>query len=242
MKKHIPNFITLLNLLSGTIAVMLAVQNQLELAALFVFLGIVFDFFDGFAARMLKVSSELGVQLDSLADMVTCGVVPGIVMFQLLNDSTGTGWATIMATDMPASWLPYVGLLIPMASAYRLAKFNIDERQTDSFIGLPTPANALLILSLPLIVAYQNNDLMNTVIYNPWFLVVLSVVSSYMLNAENPLFSLKIKTLAFQPNAHRYSFLLLSVVLLILLWFAAIPLIIVMYVLMSLFMQKRNFA
>ena len=93
-----------------------------------------------------------------------------------------------------------------------------------------------------LIVAYQNNDLMNTVIYNPWFLVVLSVVSSYMLNAEIPLFSLKIKTLAFQPNAHRYSFLLLSVVLLILLWFAAIPLIIVMYVLMSLFMQKRNFA
>ena len=151
MKRHIPNFITLLNLFCGSIAVIFAVNGDMKLTALFVFLGIFFDFFDGLLARKLDVHSELGLQLDSLADMVTSGLVPGLVMFYLLKLGNPD-------TSSFSAYLPYVGLLITLASAYRLANFNIDDNQTDSFIGLPTPANTLLILSLPLIMEFQNND------------------------------------------------------------------------------------
>src|SRR5690606_10849663 len=162
MKRHIPNLITLLNLLCGCIATVFAVSNRLELAAAFVFLGIFFDFFDGMAARLLDVKSELGLQLDSLADMVTSGVVPGIVMFQLLSKALPGGEAgprdwtdgsDLLSWDFPV--LALIGFFITLASCYRLAKFNLDDRQLDSFIGLPTPANALLILSLPLILIFQ---------------------------------------------------------------------------------------
>ncbi|CEN46406.1 Phosphatidylserine synthase (fragment) [Capnocytophaga canimorsus] len=153
MKKHVPNCITLLNLLCGCIAVIFAVKNQLQWAGLFVALGIFFDFFDGFFARLLHVKSDLGLQLDSLADMVTSGLTPGIVMFQLLSYSHFVEENTSLTTTL----LPYFGLIITLASAYRLANFNIDSRQTTGFIGLPTPANALFILSLPLILLYQNS-------------------------------------------------------------------------------------
>ncbi|MEX0361790.1 MAG: phosphatidylcholine/phosphatidylserine synthase, partial [Allomuricauda sp.] len=156
MRSYIPNFLTLLNLFSGCVATVFAVQNQLEMAAIFVFIGIFFDFFDGLAARALHVQSEIGVQLDSLADMVTSGVVPGIVMFQLLDMSQASGWSEGQLAGIP--WLgvdvapiAFFGFIITLASAYRLAKFNVDENQVSSFIGLPTPANTLLILSLPLI-------------------------------------------------------------------------------------------
>lgn len=234
MKKHIPNIITLLNLLCGSIAVIFAVKNELEIAAVFVFAGIFFDFFDGFAARMLKVQSELGLQLDSLADMVTSGVVPGIVMYQLLSMSQTGSWTDETSFLSCTTLMPYFGLLITLASAYRLAKFNIDEEQTTSFMGLPTPANALLILSLPLIMYYQGSDLINTVILNKWFLLALTLLSAYMLNARVPLFALKFKDWSLKQNATRYSFLTLSVILLILLQYAAIPVVIVIYVLMSL--------
>ncbi|MEP4661797.1 MAG: CDP-alcohol phosphatidyltransferase family protein, partial [Nonlabens ulvanivorans] len=156
MKKWIPNLITMLNLLSGCIAAVYAFKDELILAGIFVALGIFFDFFDGLAARLLKVSSELGTQLDSLADMVTSGVVPGIVMCQLLADATGHS-STLFAVNGDLGWssatslfkeITFLGFLITAASGYRLAKFNIDTRQTDSFIGVPTPANAILIISL----------------------------------------------------------------------------------------------
>ncbi|ETN96021.1 CDP-diacylglycerol---serine O-phosphatidyltransferase [Zhouia amylolytica] len=241
MKKHIPNLITLLNLFCGSIAAIFAVKNQLEVAAVFVFLGIFFDFFDGLTARLLKVQSDLGIQLDSLADMVTSGLVPGIVMYQLLHMSSGIGsWevadspvevVSLFGGDVKA--LPFLGLLITLASAYRLAKFNIDEDQATSFIGLPTPANALFILSLPLILFYQGNDLVNGFILNKWFLIAITLLSSYMLNARIPLFALKFKDWKLKSNATRYSFLSLSVILLILLQFIAIPIVVVLYVLMS---------
>jgi CDP-diacylglycerol--serine O-phosphatidyltransferase len=139
MKKQIPNLITLLNLLSGCIALVFVSQDNFWFAFYFVCLGIFFDFFDGFFARIFKVQSPLGVQLDSLADMVTSGVVPGFVMLKMLSELSSE------------AFLPYFGFIITLGSCYRLAKFNIDTRQTDSFIGLPTPANALFILSLPLI-------------------------------------------------------------------------------------------
>jgi CDP-diacylglycerol--serine O-phosphatidyltransferase len=243
LKKHIPNLITLLNLLCGSIAVLFAVNNQLVTAAIFVFLGIFFDFFDGLIARKLNVQSELGLQLDSLADMVTSGLVPGIVMFQLL-DMSSNSWSSIglnktvgYAVDFPelSTFLPLIGLLITLASAYRLANFNIDENQTDSFTGLPTPANTLLILSFPLIMEFQNNDIMNSIILNKWFLITVTLVSCYLLNANIKLLALKFKTWNFQDNAARYILIMLTAVLLIVFQFAAIPLIIIVYIIISLF-------
>ena len=245
--KHIPNTITLLNLLSGTIAVIFAVQGNLVMAAIFVALGIFFDFFDGLAARMLDVKSELGLQLDSLADMVTSGVVPGIVMFQLFKmalpeyNTQPEAWSTgqeIFAWDLP--FFALFGLLVTLASGYRLAKFNIDERQTDSFIGLPTPANALLILSLPLILIFQPQEFLVAIILNEWFLVALTLFSCFMLNAEIPLFALKFKTWSFAENKLRYLFLIFCVILLIFLQFAAIPLIIVSYVIISMISNRSG--
>ncbi len=238
MKKYIPNLITLLNVFCGCIATVFAVSNQLEMAALFVFLGIFFDFFDGLAARVLNVQSELGVQLDSLADMITSGLVPGIVMFQLLNMSMSGGWHSGEGASFSFLYLldfvPLFGFLITLGSAYRLAKFNIDENQVSSFVGLPTPANALLILSLALILQYHNNEMLSEFILNPWFLIFMTLLSTYLLNANIELFALKFKTWSFKDNAVRYIFLIVSAVLLLTLRVLAVPVIIVFYVVASL--------
>lgn len=249
-KKHIPNFLTLMNLLSGTIAVFFAVKDQLVVAALFVFVGIFFDFLDGFAARMLKVQGDLGKQLDSLADVVTSGVVPGIVMFQLILASiSNTNW-TIKGQhlyDLPLqSYLSIIyltsiiGLLITLAAAYRLAKFNIDDRQTNSFIGLPTPAAALVVLSLPLILAYTNVEWAIQLITNTWFLIGITVLLCYFMNANIPLFSLKFKDYSWKDNSIKYVFIVLTLILVVLLKFIAIPLVIILYVLLSLLDNLKN--
>jgi CDP-diacylglycerol--serine O-phosphatidyltransferase len=239
MKQHVPNVITFLNLLCGCIATVFAVLNQLEFAAVFVFLGIFFDFFDGLAARLLNVRSELGVQLDSLADMVTSGVVPGVVMFQLLNMSQSGGWnLDLLGTSTDLNILSLSGFIITLASAYRLAKFNIDENQVSSFIGLPTPANALLILSLPLILLYQNNDVLNEIILNQWFLLGLTLLSAFLLNSKIELFSFKFKNSGFKENGIKYLFLIGSLVLLLTVKFLAVPLIVVLYIIASL-IEKR---
>ncbi len=247
MKKQIPNFITSLNILCGSIAVLFAVSGNLILAAVFVFLGIFFDFFDGFAARSLNAQSEVGLQLDSLADVITSGLVPGIVMFQLMNLAFVGNMQTLTDVFSGQGWnvglknyLPLLGLLIVVASGYRLAKFNVDTRQTSGFIGLPTPANALLILSLPLILEYQYSEMAEDIISNKWVLIGLTVVSCILLNAEIPLFALKFKTWDFKSNAVRYVFLALCVVLLIWLKFLAIPLIILLYIVLSLFWKVPN--
>ena len=239
MKRHIPNLITLLNLLCGCIATVFAVSNRLELAAVFVFLGIFFDFFDGMTARLLDVKSEMGLQLDSLADVITSGLVPGIVMYQLLLMSHSGGWNSEMVqtsatllTEMP--WLPFFGFVITLASAYRLANFNLDENQVSSFVGLPTPANALLILSFPLILLYHNNDILNGIILNQWFLIGTTILSAYLLNAPIALFALKFKNWDFKDNALRYVFIGICLVLVITLKYMAIPAIIAFYILSSL--------
>lgn len=234
MKKHIPNFITLLNLFCGCVAVVFAVMNQLEFAAVFVFLGIFFDFLDGFAARILNVKSEIGVQLDSLADMVTSGVVPGIVMFQLLNMAQKDGWnLDLFGMHSQVGVLPLLGFTITLASAYRLAKFNVDENQVSSFLGLPTPANTLLILSLPLILFYQNNETVSVVILNQWFLIGLTILSAFLLNSRIELFALKFENWSFKDNGIKYLFLIGSLVLLLTMKFLAIPFIVVGYILAS---------
>lgn len=223
IKKHIPNFITLLNLLSGCIALIFAIDLNFEMAFFFVSLGIFLDFFDGFFARLFKVSSPLGLQLDSLADMVTSGVVPGFVMVLMLSEGN-------LST---ASWLPYLGFIITLGSCYRLANFNIDTRQTDSFIGLPTPANALLILSLPLILQNNPPEFIHTLLRNPYFLLAVTAFSAFILNAEIPLFSLKIKEFNFAKNKLQIIFLSSAVALLFVFQFLGIPLVILLYVLLS---------
>ncbi|MEZ4795964.1 MAG: CDP-alcohol phosphatidyltransferase family protein [Flavobacteriaceae bacterium] len=235
MKKHIPNFVTLLNVLCGSIAVIFAVSGDMTATAFFVFLGIFFDFFDGLLARKLKVQSELGLQLDSLADMITSGLVPGLVMFHLLSYTVegSNSYTDSMLGDI--QWLPFLGLMITLASAYRLATFNISTNQSDSFVGLPTPANALLILSLPLILEYQNNDLMNSIILNKWFLISVTLLSCFLLNSKIKLIALKFKTWGFKDNAARHLLIVLSLILLIVFKFAGIPLIIILYILMSIF-------
>ncbi len=255
IKKHIPNAITLLNLFCGSIAVIFAVQGQLELTAIFVMLGIFFDFFDGLAARVLNVQSELGLQLDSLADMVTSGVAPGIVMFQLLNRSVSQNdWGADHAfysesvgansgaafLESFANPLTLIGLLIILASAYRLAKFNIDTRQTTSFIGLPTPANTLLIVCLPLILTTAAPEWAINLIHNTWFLIGLTLLSCYLLNAEIPLFALKFKTWGFGENKLRYIFLITTLILLVVFKFLAVPFVILLYVLLSLIFRKQS--
>ena len=228
IKKQVPNTITLLNLFCGCIAMVFALNKEFEMAFYFVSLGIFLDFFDGFFARLFQVSSPLGLQLDSLADMVTSGVVPGIVMYQMMGSSSG-----FPKLDWIVEPFPFVGFLITLGSCYRLANFNIDTRQTDSFIGLPTPANALFILSLPLVLRDLDSFFVLELLTNPFVLIGITLLSVYMLNAEIPLFSLKIKQMSLKKNALQFSFLLSSLVLLVVFQYAGIPLVIVLYVLLS---------
>ena len=199
MKKHVPNALTCLNLFAGCLAVTQTFAGRLELAAYLVALAAAFDFADGLLARVLRVSSPIGKDLDSLADMVSFGVVPGALLFQLLTRG---------GADLP-DWLPYAGFILTVFSALRLAKFNNDTRQTTSFIGLPTPACTLVVASLPLILANDTFGLARLIL-NPWVLLALTVLLSGLLVAELPLFALKFKNLRWQGNGLRLSFLLLA--------------------------------
>ncbi|MCF6181323.1 CDP-alcohol phosphatidyltransferase family protein [Lutibacter sp.] len=241
LRKQVPNFITLLNLLSGSIAVYFAANNALVLAAYFILLGIFFDFFDGFTARLLKVQGELGKQLDSLADMVTSGVAPGIVMMQLLlKASKNEHWDYSVLTNQDdfSFSVPFlislIGLLITLGAAYRLAKFNLDERQTSSFIGLPTPAAALVVISFPLILAYSDSYFSNMLIENTWFLIGITLILTFLMNAEIPLFSLKFKNFEWKKDVIKVVFIVITILFIIIIKFMAIPMIILVYVILSL--------
>lgn len=226
-KKHLPNLITLLNLFSGCIALTFVVQKEYEMAFYFVSLGIFFDFFDGFFARMFQVSSPLGLQLDSLADMVTSGVVPGFALFQMMLEAFGL---TLSSPFDLHYALAFSGFLVTLGSCYRLANFNVDTRQTDSFIGLPTPANALFILSLPVVVSHSDSLLLLELATNFWVLLLLAIASAYILNAEIPLFSLKVKKKELAANRLPLFFLIVSLLLLLTLHYSGIPLVILFYI------------
>ena len=254
--RNIPNAITCGNLLCGCLALVKAFEGDLVWAAYLVGIAAILDFFDGFAARMLKVSSPIGKDLDSLADMVTFGLVPGVVMFMLLTnaikysvDEKLIPFSNLCVASNP---IPFIAFVIVIFSAVRLAKFNNDEHQKESFIGLPTPANAILICSIPLImnsihaygannhfsfrVNYEdavNNNFIAPLILNYQFLIFLTLILSFLLIAPLPLFSLKFKSFGWKGNEIRFVFLLISLLLLVTLQFVGIPLIIILYVLMS---------
>ncbi|GEO03826.1 CDP-diacylglycerol--serine O-phosphatidyltransferase [Adhaeribacter aerolatus] len=236
MKKHIPNFITCLNLFTGCVALYIAFQGNLVFAAYLVGIAAVFDFLDGLIARLLHAYSEIGKQLDSLADMVSFGVLPGIIMFQLMRKSAMANPNTSL---YEAELFPFLAFIMIIFSALRLAKFNIDTRQTTLFIGLPTPANTLFVASLPLILASDQFNL-GQYFMNQYVLLGLTLFLSYLLVAEIPLFALKFKNLAWKDNATRFIFLLIAIPLLFLLKFAAVPVIIVLYVLLSFFAQPKQ--
>jgi CDP-diacylglycerol--serine O-phosphatidyltransferase len=229
MKKHIPNFITSLNLVCGCIGIGFLFKNNIPYAAWAIVFAALFDFLDGMFARLLHVKSEIGKELDSLADMVSFGVLPGFIMYAMLDQCVGDaeGWK---------AFIPFIAFLIPVFSALRLAKFNIDKRQLDKFIGLPTPANAIFIASIPFILYYQPDKIpaISTVLANPGFLIVLTFILSFLLVAPLPLFALKFKDVSWSKNSVKYIFIILSLLLLIFLSFTAIPIILPLYIFLSL--------
>ena len=248
IRKNIPNALTIGNLFCGCLALVSASQGYLMVAAYWMGVSLVCDFFDGFAARMLKVSSPIGKDLDSLADMVTFGVLPGFVMYKLLQIMSGavvtkapSGKLYTMAPAIPGyEWIPYLGFVITIFSCIRLAKFNNDTRQSDSFIGLPTPANAMIILSLPLIYKIDPFFIQKFTflkarmfVLNPYVLLPLTFLLSYLLVAELPLFALKFKHFGWKGNQLVYVFLMASVALLAFFQFMAIPMVIGLYIVLS---------
>lgn len=228
--KHIPNGITCLNLLCGCIGILQAFEGNLQHSASLIFLACVLDFFDGFVARILKAHSPIGKELDSLADVVTFGVLPGVILYKLsMNQYVPE--SLLLKNVVP--WHVYFVLMVPVFSALRLAKFNVDTRQSDSFIGLPTPANAMLIASLPFI--YEScaisTDWQTVFQYLP---SVLAVVMSLLLVAEIPLLALKFKNISWRDNKYRYLLVMVSLILFLFFQINAIPFIIFFYIILSL--------
>ncbi len=219
MKKHIPNALTSANLLCGMIGIIYVLAGEISFGAYFIFLAALFDFLDGFVARMLKVSSDIGKQLDSLADLVTFGVLPSFILFKMVEANTGI-W-----------FLPFLVLVVGIFSAVRLAKFNIDERQSDRFIGVPTPANALLISTLPFLA--EKSLFFEQHLSNPHVLIGLAFLMSYLLVAELPLIALKFKDFSFASNIFRYLVITAALIFLILLGIAGIPFAIISYIALS---------
>ncbi len=237
MKKHIPNIITICNLLCGVLSTIAALQGKTDIAALYILAGIFFDFFDGMAARILNVASNLGKELDSLADVVTSGVAPGVILYTILNESGLEIWK-------------YISLIIPALAAYRLAKFNIDTRQTHSFLGLPAPANATIWVGIGALYgseSFNNIGIIMTEVVrdrlfepcNLWITIVIAIVGSLLMITEIPLFALKVKSLKWSDNKIRYIFILTDILLLILFGVMALPIIIIWYMLLSAIASRK---
>ena len=220
IRRNIPNAITCANLLCGCVALVYIGHDALYIASWFVLGAAVADFFDGLAARALKVNSPIGKELDSLADVVSFGVVPGMMLLKLIHNP----------------YLCWIGLLVPVFGAIRLARFNIDDKQTTYFVGLPIPANALFIISFPLIIRYhifwQEFYLANADFAN-YFFAGISVICSALMVAHVRLFSMKMKDMSWANNKIRYILVVLSVVALALFAYQALPIIMVLYVILS---------
>lgn len=223
MLKHLPNLLTCCNLVCGCLGIIFLWEGHEIATAYFIWAACLFDFFDGFAARMLKISSPIGRELDSMADMVSFGALPALFMYKLLE------------FESPVPYFSYLGILIAVCSGIRLAVFNLDDSQSDSFKGLPTPANALFITGLP----FLENSFFDFV-FSPWILGIITITFSLLLVSRIDLFALKFKNFTWSTNKLRFTFLALSVLLLVALHMAALPLIIILYLVLSL--GNRMFA
>lgn len=243
MKKQIPNTITLMNFLCGVLSIVaLLLWKQPLLASVFIICGALFDFCDGLTARALKVSGAIGKELDSLADVVSFGVAPSLIATSLLLENK----SNYEFLNYLGGFVCYIPLFMAIMSCYRLAKFNIDERQSLSFIGLPTPANAIVWLSIPIINHLHTNNIhlwginsdelhsfLFSTMNNPYFILIISIILAILLVSELPLFSLKFKKLTWQGNEIKFIFLICAFFMLVLLGLYSMPLIIILYILLS---------
>jgi CDP-diacylglycerol---serine O-phosphatidyltransferase len=243
IKKQIPNTITLLNLLCGILSIYtLYTTESLILPSVFILFGALFDFCDGLTARLLKVYSNVGKELDSLADVVTFGVAPSLIAVDLLQEFYSSN--SLLANY---SFVVFIPLFMALMSAYRLAKFNIDERQTSGFIGVPTPANALIWLSLPIIYFLESTNThlwgipcqefyttLTAFLLNPLTILFGSILMSFLLVSELPLFALKFKNLKWKDNKEKFIFLIIALLLIFAFNFYAIPFVIIIYIIESL--------
>jgi CDP-diacylglycerol---serine O-phosphatidyltransferase len=216
----LPNFITLGNLLCGCLGIIMVLNSEFENASLLMLVALILDFLDGFVARLLKISSEIGKQLDSLADVVTFGVLPSLIIYKLLENA-----------HLEPSYLKYIAFVMAAASALRLAKFNIDTRQSDSFIGLPTPANGMVVATFPFLI--NDYGKLGEFLNSPLTLIAYVLIFSFLLNAELPLFALKFKNFSWKDNQIKFIFLISCALLILAFQLAAVPLIILIYLLLS---------
>ena len=243
IKKHLPNFLTSLNVLCGSVAVVFIMEGKLTIAVVLIILATVFDFLDGMTARVLKAYSAIGKELDSLADMISFGLAPGLIMFKLLEISVFKEYVMLhLQTNLSILQILTIGsaFLIPIFSALRLAKFNVDTRQTTSFIGLPTPANALFISSLALIQEHGSIPLVDGFLLTTPVLLIITIVFSYLLVSEIPMFSLKFKTLSFTHNKTQYIFVALAAILILTLQLYGISATILLFIAISVFKMLRK--
>jgi CDP-diacylglycerol--serine O-phosphatidyltransferase len=222
MKKYIPNLITLLNLASGFIAIIFFTRGEIVLSAWLIVLALLFDYLDGLAARLLNARSELGVQLDSLADVVSFGVAPGLLMYYMLQQASGA--------ESVKEYLQYLPVLIPVLSGLRLGIFNIDKSQKESFRGLPTPANAIFIIGLIIAAEYSDSALIKMMYSSRWVLAFFTLCFSILMVTRIPMFSFKIKHFRFKGNELRIIFIVLAAVLALGTGAASVPLIIILYI------------
>ena len=240
--KQIPNLLTSMNLFSGLVSITLVMAGDFLWAAIFIYIAAVFDYLDGTAARLLDARSELGKQLDSLADVVSFGVAPGILIFRMIFLTCSSGCNILERLHI----IPYLALLIPVCAALRLAKFNIDPGQEENFTGLPTPANAIFFASIPLVLFLQPTlyslihlGFMIEFFSNTRVLAILAVFFSYLMISDFRIFSMKFKSMAWKGNEPRYLLIISSLALIILFSLSAIPLIILTYLVFSMVFQKK---
>ena len=238
IQRLIPNTFTMLNLFSGIMAILYIQNENFWGGLLFMLAGIGFDFFDGFFARIFKVTGPLGIQLDSLADAVTSGLAPGLIMYKLIENTLGTDNTLFFSSNEFSiaklqSVIPFCGFLITIAAIYRLDKFKISEDQKHHFVGLPTPANAIFIAGLALVITDDQFTLVNY-IDTTWFLLIVTLLSCYIMNSKLNLFALKFKSYDFNSNKLRYLFIATVILIVSLIGINAIPLTIILYILFSL--------
>lgn len=243
IRKSIPNFITCLNVISGSLAVLFALKGELTISVILILAAAVFDFLDGMAARALKAYSPMGKELDSLADMISFGLAPGMIMMVLMEYALfGLNVRAEHFSGLTVWEMAFLAssLLIPVFSALRLAKFNIDTRQTESFIGLPTPANALFISALALITEHGRYGAFDAIFLQPVVLLLITIVMSLLLVSELPMFALKFRNLTWKDNKVRFMFLGLSIALLIAFNIYGIAASIVAFILISIFLRLKG--
>jgi CDP-diacylglycerol---serine O-phosphatidyltransferase len=252
--KNIPNIFTLLNLVCGCIAIVFALQNGIIItndangsqlldmpekiwyASLFIGIAAIIDFLDGFVARLLGAQSEMGKQLDSLSDVVSFGVAPGIILYQFLRLSIAKEEDGL---DASVIWL-LPAFIVPCAAAWRLARFNLDTTQSYSFKGMPVPAVGIFVASLPLIYWNVNMEWVQNLILNKWFLYALIAGLSYLMVSTLPLMAMKFKDFSIKNNLPKYLVLVIAVVAFVLIKWLAIPVTVLAYVLISLFFQNKT--